>query len=71
MKHKQKGNIELIGSLVVIAVVMAGGFIFSSISCGNRWSDSGLLSRYGFTTGCMVKHKGAWIPEDRYRAVDE
>jgi hypothetical protein len=74
--NKQRGYLDLdslplswcIGLFVAAAI---GWWIFGNITCSSRWEHSGLHSRFGVMTGCMVQYKGRWIPEDRYRATDE
>jgi hypothetical protein len=62
---------ESIFYVIAFIVVAAAYWFFGSLGCSNRWEYSGLQSKYGITTGCMVSYKGAWIPEDRYRVIDE
>lgn len=57
--------------LVVTVAVIAGSIFYASLSCKSRWRDSGFLSRYEIVAGCMIQYKGRWMPEDRYRMVDE
>lgn len=76
MRHKQKGETlleslaGLIASLVVLAIALALSVALSSWSCGNRWADSGLKSRYKFGSGCQVQRaNGSWVPERTLRDV--
>jgi len=62
---------ELITYIIIFILAAAGYWFVSSIGCSNRWEYSGLQSKFGTTTGCMINYKGAWIPEDRYRVIDE
>ena len=57
-------------SLVVICIVVAvGSYWASCISCSQR-GESFEDSNYGVYSGCMVKHKGKWLPLDNIRGFD-
>jgi len=57
--------------VVVVTALLAIALGFSAWTCGNRWEDSGMASRWKFGSGCQVQHQGNWIPEERYRVVEE
>lgn len=46
---------------VMMAVILGGALAFNAVKCNSRWADS----YFGLTTGCMVKHDGVYVPEDR------
>lgn len=57
-----------IGVMVIMALLWMW---FSSASCTNRWEGSNLKSKWGLTTGCMVKvPSGIWLPADSIREID-
>lgn len=76
-RNRQRGD-ALIESLTAISVaacamILIYGFIFvvSSKTCDLRWNASGVQSQYGFLSGCRVQVDGKWIPENRYRTLNE
>lgn len=70
--RKQRGNLEIASSLIVLLIAGVITYFFLAYRCGERWLDSGMNSKFGFSTGCMIQVKdGKWIPEDRYREIDE
>lgn len=53
-------------TLVLVAVVLLS--IPARISCGEQWKESGMRSRYGLWTGCMVEARpGQWLPAENLR----
>ena len=69
---------DILGGLAAIAFCAAifGGLIWGMLTippmlCQNRWAESGLDSKYAIGTGCLIQIGGKWIPEDRYRTIDE
>jgi hypothetical protein len=60
-----------IGGIVLFFVVLIGvGLVFATTGCQNRWGESGFAHRFEPIGGCMIEVEGAWIPEDRYRAIE-
>lgn len=77
MKTRQRGGagVDLLLGLVAIAFVFAVAvcvdWVAGSVSCGSRWGDSGLRSKYSPLSGCLVRlSDGRWLPEDRVREID-
>ena len=56
---------------VLFAAVLAIALWLSSIACAARWDSSGFQSRFGVMAGCQIMYTGRWIPEERYRAVED
>lgn len=53
--------------IIVLPTVIAITFLFTLIDWGSKiaceqQTESFEYSRYGFFSGCMVKHEGQWIP---------
>lgn len=71
MKRTQRGDAEIVLTLIFALVSLIVWFIASSWSCSSRWADSGLQSSWGPIKGCLVKTaSGRWVPDDRVRDVD-
>lgn len=65
---------DVIGVILFVVFVIGFAAICFSIAswtCGNRWEDSGMPSRWKFGSGCQVQYQGKWIPENRYRVVED
>lgn len=63
--------IELWATLIAGVVLIAIVYAFAATSCYFRWSDSGFESDYSVFSGCRIHVDGRWIPEERYRQIDE
>ncbi len=61
----------VVWSLAIIGVTLIGGILWNSAACNAKWTRSGFESDYGIIQGCVIKVKGRWIPEERYRDLDE
>jgi hypothetical protein len=58
--------------VVVLALFLGVVWTMKSAACGWRWSESGMESKWGWFSGCMVQQKsGGWVPEDRVRFMEE
>ena len=65
---------EFVAGLLVLLIV--GGIIavpmyFVKKARCDQQAVSFEDSEYGFIAGCMVKHKGRWIPIDNIRGFDD
>ena len=60
------------GLIYVLIALVAWGiyFGFSSYSCGEKARLMGKTHDYGVLTGCMILHKGEWVPLNSYRSLD-
>lgn len=71
MKAKQRGDAELMFSIIVTVVFLIGYLIFGSWSCSSKWEHSGMQTSWGPIKGCLVQTpNGYWIPDERIREVD-
>lgn len=64
----------IVGVMLVtfIAACIYGAASFDAWMCHNKWADSGMQSRWNWTTNCQISPDGArWIPEERYREVNQ
>lgn len=68
---KQRGFllIELLIILCIVGILIASA-VMPSVTCENTAKEMGLEWRWGWTTSCMVKHKGQWMPLKSVRSVD-
>ena len=59
---------------VMAAIVLPLGIHSAHVSCLRLSEQTGLATRYarsGVEGECYVQVGGKWIPEDRWRAIDE
>lgn len=55
---------------VVLLILMAfGGVLYSSFECGRKWES--FEYRYKWFAGCQVKDDDKWVPEERFRILEE
>ena len=65
-----KEFIKFFSVLIIVAIVTFLGFyFFLSTSC-DRKSISFEGHDFGMIQGCMVKHKGRWLPLENIRGFD-
>lgn len=57
--------------LILIVLLGGGALVINAFKCAARWQASGIQTDFGPLQGCLIFYNGKWIPEDRYRAVDE
>lgn len=64
--YKQKGSsgIELIISLVMLAVFLFLGMLWNMYSCSNYGSLTDRITKYSIVNGCFVKTDSGWIPQE-------
>lgn len=71
---KQKGNFEVMfGLFIVLIFIVMGGIAIAInyVSCSARWADT-FKTDFGIFQGCRIEvAPGKWIPEDRYREVEQ
>ena len=71
--RKQKGDAEITGVLIITllisAVICVGGYFGDKHSCHEK-TFSFEDTKHGLFIGCMVKHKGKWLPLDNIRGFD-
>lgn len=68
---KEKGftAIEMAIVIAIIAILMSIP-LFQSITCRAKWVDSGMQSKWGMWSGCLVSKDGRrFIPDQRYREM--
>ena len=71
MKSKQRGDAEVMASLILGAIGLVLWMVFSAWSCGSRWGKSDMRTSWGPVQGCLVQTpSGRWVPDDRVRDVD-
>lgn len=52
------------------AITTIGVITVDSLSCKNRWEESGYAYHYQFSTGCMIRDTdGLWLPADVIRII--
>lgn len=57
--------------LCIVASPFAIGYWVKAAACADRWEGSGMASRFGVFSGCLVQTpSGRWIPDDRVRDAD-
>ena len=67
----QRGSVDLVASLLLIAITLGGAWAIAAYSCGARWKQSGLATDYGLGQGCLVQMpSGRWVPDKAVRDVD-
>ena len=49
--------------LVLVSLLFRWG---ESVSCRQKWADSGYESSWGMVKGCTIKVGDRWIPADNY-----
>ncbi len=60
----------LIGAF--IAALLIGTTLLDRSMCAAKWEGSGMNSKWGVLSGCMVQRKdGTWIPEKNMRHVSQ
>jgi hypothetical protein len=63
------------GYLITCAIVLLGAFCFSyacnDLSCSSLRQEAGVQTKYTVLNGCFVKINGKWIPENRWRTIEE
>lgn len=57
----------VVGAILLVGILALGKWI-DSVSCNARYQD--FEHKYEFISGCMVKEKGKWIPDDKFRVVE-
>lgn len=53
-----------------VIIIICLGFWGVSVSCDQR-AVSFEDHKWGFLSGCMVKHNGKWLPLDNIRGFDD
>lgn len=68
---RQKGFIplELVLSISFIVIFVAGMIMYSQLSCEAK-AISFEEHKFKIIGGCMVKHKGKWLPLENIRGFD-
>jgi hypothetical protein len=66
----ERGSSDVITYLLLVGAVIPISIAIGAWSCGNRWADSGMKSRWQFGAGCQVQRKnGTWVPEKMLRDI--
>ena len=68
-KQKGSGAIELMVSLVVVAVLVFGGWIVKEYKCSNYEDMTGMQTKYKLFDGCYVKTEKGWFLREQLRDV--
>ena len=58
----------LLPILFILTISMVPVHFGSKLICEKQFAD--FEHRYGFIEGCMVKHKGVFVPSDLFRMID-
>jgi hypothetical protein len=67
-----KDSIIEIVVLVAIFAVLGSIPLLLSAKCEAQWEDSGLQSRWGWLSGCLISNDGKrFIPDQRYREMQQ
>ena len=70
MSNKKKETIMAIITIILLIVLpLTGGYFIKKTAC-NQKSVSFDNHSYGLFQGCMVEHKGRWIPLENIRGFD-
>lgn len=71
MKKNQRGEAELVASIIMAAIALVIWAVLASWGCSSRWAKSDMQTSWGPVQGCLVKTPGGrWVPDDRVRDVD-
>ena len=58
--------------VAAICAVLIGVPLLDRAACASKWEGSGMKSKWGVLSGCMVQRKdGTWIPEKNMRDVSQ
>ena len=56
--------------ITCFTVTVIGVIAVDSVSCKNKWEESGYAHHYGFFTGCMIRDTdGTWLPANVVRII--
>lgn len=58
---------------VISIIAITSPLWWPPIACKSKWSESGLVSKWGLVAGCRISLDGGktYIPEERYRQIEE
>lgn len=57
--------------LVIGSAMLMGTCTYNDYRCEQIHRETGLPTKYRFSTGCYVKVNGRWTPEQNWRTTDE
>lgn len=60
----------IFGLFLFIFVIIMGLLWAKSYQCEQTWKDSGVLSKWSFSTGCLIQKDNKWLPANSYRNID-
>lgn len=60
---------EILGFVIIIVCLIYAAIHLDSVSCTQK-AVSFEDYQYGVFSGCMVKHKGMWLPLENIRGFD-
>lgn len=67
-----KDSEDIFATIATIVIILAFGMALSWFSCDARWEGSKMAHSWRPIAGCRVQlQDGQWIPEDRYRGIEE
>lgn len=61
----------LIAFIVMFFLFAGGAYGCSVMTCDNLGKEANVATKHNVLNGCFVNVDGKWIPEGRWRAVDE
>jgi len=61
---------EIVASILMLAVIGPCIYWYNNESCSQK-AVGFEQHDYGFFKGCMVKHKGKWLPIENIRGFDD
>ena len=57
----------LIGQLTIVTLAFSNWVDF--MQCNAKYAD--FIHRWGIIERCLIRHDGKWIPDERFRVLDE
>lgn len=63
----------ILAVLTLIGLIAWGIYLaFGMVDCWSKWRRSGMDYEFSSISGCLVEiESGKWIPDDRYRGLEE
>lgn len=68
-QQKGSGILELIFTLVLVAVIMFGSWLVKEYKCSNYEDMTGMQTKYKIFDGCYVKTDQGWFLREQLRDI--